>query len=100
MNGGEPNAGRRLLSWAQQAGLSNVTVTTSTWCLATPDSRSWWGNMWADRILNSKIADQLCHEGIASQSDLERVSQAWQNWVASEDGWMSIVHGEIVCHVS
>jgi len=31
-NGGEPNAGRRLLGWAGAAGFTNVTVTSSTWC--------------------------------------------------------------------
>jgi ubiquinone/menaquinone biosynthesis C-methylase UbiE len=58
-NGGEPNAGRYLLSWAQQAGFIDITSTSSTWCLSTPESRAWWGGMWADRILDSKIAGQL-----------------------------------------
>ncbi|WP_425453011.1 class I SAM-dependent methyltransferase [Calidifontibacter indicus] len=35
-NGGEPDAGRRLLSWAQQAGFDDVTPGSSTWCYATP----------------------------------------------------------------
>lgn len=96
-NGGEPNAGRYLLSWAQHAGFTDVVSTSSTWCLSTPKSRAWWGGMWAERILESKIADQLRNDGIAKQEDLERVSQAWRDWVAAEDGWMSIVHGEIVC---
>lgn len=79
-NGGEPNAGRYLLSWAQQAGFTDITSTSSTWCLSTPNSRPWWGNMWADRILESKIADQLRREGIATQTNLERISQAWRDW--------------------
>lgn len=98
-NDGEPNAGRYLLSWAQQAGFADITSTSSTWCLSTPESRSWWGSMWADRILESKIADQLRDDGIATQAGLERVSKAWQDWSAEKDGWMSIVHGEIVCRV-
>src|SRR5699024_5722885 len=40
-NGGEPNAGRYLLSWAQRAGFADITPSTSTWCLATPDKRQW-----------------------------------------------------------
>lgn len=98
-NGGEPNAGRYLLSWAQQAGFTDITSTSSTWCLSTPEARAWWGDMWADRILESKIADQLRKDGIATQADLERISQAWRDWVSADDGWMSIVHAEIVCHV-
>lgn len=98
-NGGEPNAGRRLLSWARHAGLTDVTATSSTWCFSTPDSRAWWGGMWADRILQSKIADQLRDSGVATRADLERVSRAWREWAAARDGWMSLLHGEIVCRV-
>ncbi|MEX5215090.1 MAG: methyltransferase domain-containing protein [Nitrospiraceae bacterium] len=96
-NGGEPNAGRYLLSWAQRAGFTDITATSSTWCLSTPTSRAWWGGMWADRILHSKIAGQLRNNGIATQKGLERVSRAWRDWADTEDGWMSIVHGEILC---
>lgn len=98
-NGGEPDAGRRLLSWARQAGFADITSTSSTWCLATPEARNWWGGMWAERILHSKIAEQLRAQGIAHQAELERVSKAWLDWAAADDGWMSIVHGEIVCRV-
>lgn len=96
-NSGEPNAGRHLLSWAQQAGFTDITSTSSTWCLSTPETRAWWGGMWADRILESKIAGQLRDDGIATQADLERISGAWRDWASADDGWMSIVHGEIVC---
>lgn len=96
-NGGEPNAGRRLLSWAQQAGFCYITPSSSTWCLATPEDRAWWGDMWADRILQSAIADQLRGNGMATQADLERISAAWREWTAAEDGWLSLLHGEIIC---
>lgn len=98
-NGGEPNAGRHLLSWAQKAGFGDITASSSTWCLATPEARAWWGGMWADRILHSAIANQLRDQGIATQADLERISRAWQTWATARDGWMSIVHGEILCRV-
>jgi SAM-dependent methyltransferase len=50
-NGGEPDAGRRVLSWALEAGFDDVTPTGSLWCYATAATREWWGGMWADRIL-------------------------------------------------
>src|SRR5699024_9849789 len=37
-NAGEPNAGRYLLSWAQQAGFTDITSSSSTWCLSTPQA--------------------------------------------------------------
>jgi hypothetical protein len=59
LNGGEPDAGRRLLSWAQRAGFSEIEATSSTWCFATEADRAWWGGMWSELILHSDLADQL-----------------------------------------
>jgi SAM-dependent methyltransferase len=98
-NGGEPDAGRRLLSWAHAAGFSDVTASSSTWCYADEEARSGWGGMWADRILQSAIATQLLSDGFAEQADLERISAAWRTWVSEPDGWLSLVHGEILCRV-
>jgi SAM-dependent methyltransferase len=96
-NGGEPDAGRRLLSWARAAGFTDVVSTASVWCYATPEERGWWSGMWADRILQTAIAEQAVSYGFATRADLERISAAWREWGAAEDGWFSILHGEIVC---
>jgi SAM-dependent methyltransferase len=98
-NGGEPDAGRRLLSWARAAGLADVTATSSTWCYATPAERAWWGGMWADRILESNLARQLVDHGQATTADLRRISSGWRAWAESEDGWFSLLHGEILCRI-
>lgn len=99
-NGGEPDAGRRLLSWAHAAGLTDVVATSSTWCYATPDERAGWGGMWADRILNSAIARQLVESGHATLAELQAISDAWLEWAADPDGWISILHSEVLCRVS
>lgn len=96
-NRGEPDAGRRLLSWARAAGFTDVTATASTWCFADPTDREWWGGMWADRILQSDLARQLLSAGDATRLDLERISVGWQEWAAAPDGWFVILHGEIIC---
>lgn len=96
--GGEPDAGRRLLSWARAAGFTAMTATSSTWCFATPADRAWWGGMWAQRIVESDIARQAIAAGAATEADLRRISQAWRDWAAAGDAWMSILHGEILCH--
>ena len=97
-NGGEPDAGRRLLSWAHWAGFTDVTATSSTWCFATPEDRSWWGGMWAERILVSDMARTAIATGAATSDDLRRISAAWKRWAAHPDGWLSILHGELICH--
>jgi SAM-dependent methyltransferase len=96
-NGGEPDAGRRLLSWARQAGFDDITPTGALWCLATPADRDWWGGMWADRILQSALTRQLVDSRMATAADLTEISAAWREWAAAADGWLAIPHGEIRC---
>ncbi|MGL5864279.1 MAG: methyltransferase domain-containing protein [Dermatophilaceae bacterium] len=96
-NGTEPDAGRHLLSWARAAGASSVAPTASVWCWATPEDRSWWGEMWSERIVDSAIAGQAIAGGHADRAELRSISQAWQQWAADDDGWFTVLHGEIIC---
>lgn len=95
-NGGEPDAGRRLLAWARAAGFDDVSATTSTWTYANPEDRAWWGGMWADRILESALARQLVDSGMATPADLRAISDAWKRWADDGDGWYLVPHGEII----
>lgn len=99
-NGGEPDAGRRLLAWAHAAGLGDVVATSSTWCYADPDQRAWWGGMWADRILVSAMGEQAVTEGFATRAELERISDGWQRWASESDGWFTVLHGELLITVA
>jgi SAM-dependent methyltransferase len=96
-NGGEPDAGRRLLSWAQAAGFSDITTSASAWCYATPETRAYWGGGWADRMTESQIATQCVRDGLATADDLQRIAEGWRRWAAAEDGWVAVLHGEIIC---
>ncbi len=98
-NGGEPDAGRRLLAWAHAAGASSVVATSSTWCYADPEARAGWGGMWADRITASAIADQLLGDGLATADELRSVAESWRNWADDPDGWLTLVHGEVLVRV-
>jgi SAM-dependent methyltransferase len=95
-NAGDPDAGRRLLAWAHEAGFTDVEPTGSVWVFATPELRAWWGGMWADRVLQSAFATDALRHGFATQGELEAISRAWRDWAADADGWMSMPHGEIV----
>ncbi|MGW2779917.1 class I SAM-dependent methyltransferase [Streptomyces populi] len=96
-NGGEPDAGRRLKSWALAAGIRDVTATSSTWTFSTEDEREWWSGLWADRTLASAYAERATEGGHATAEDLRAVSEAWREWGRREDGWFSVLHGEILC---
>lgn len=99
-NGGEPDAGRHLLAWAHAAGLTDVTPSASTWCFATPETRAWWGGMWADRVTGSALSDQLLREGRATAGELREVAGAWHTWADDADGWIAVPHGEVLIRIS
>ncbi len=90
------DAGRRLLSWARTAGFGAVTPSASVWCFATPDERAWWGELWAERFTRSALADQLVAGHLADRDDLAGFGTAFRQWAAADDGWYSIVHGEVL----
>jgi ubiquinone/menaquinone biosynthesis C-methylase UbiE len=95
-NHGEPDAGRFLLKWAHAAGFRDVTPGASVWCFATPEDRTWWGSLWADRITTSAIAEQAEREGFATRAELEQMAAAWRAWAADDDAWIAVLHGEII----
>lgn len=97
-NGGEPDAGSRLLSWARAAGFTDVTASASTWCYATPADRAWQSETWAQRCLTS-FGPQAVDLGLAREADLETMAEAWRQWGGSEDSWFVIVHGEVIARV-
>ncbi|THH19894.1 hypothetical protein EW146_g1336 [Bondarzewia mesenterica] len=100
-NGGEPDAGRRLHVWAKEAGFSraDITLTTSTWCFASPEEVAWWSGLWADRIFGSLFAKSAIEWGHATKEELERFSETWRRWGAQEDAVFVVPHGEIICRV-
>lgn len=95
-NQAEPDAGRRLLHWAQDAGLSDVTPSTASWLYANSEQRAWLAGVWADRVVGSAFAEQATAYGFADTSTLERISAGWRAWGASADGWFVMPNGEII----
>jgi SAM-dependent methyltransferase len=98
--GGEPDAGRRMLSWARAAGFAAVEASASSWCYAMPDDRVWWGQLWAERLAESPFGDRAVEHGLATRPDLSRLAEAWLRWAASEDGWFLIPNGEVLGQVA
>lgn len=95
--GGEPDAGRHLLSWARAAGVSDVEVSASAWCFSTPEERRWWGGLWAERLTRSRFAEQAAAAQLATPADLERLANAWRSWMADDDACFLVPHGELLC---
>lgn len=98
-NGAEPDAGRRLLSWAHQAGFSVIEPSASTWVYATDEERGWFADSWADRILHSSFATQALERNLASTADLDRISAGFRAWGTDPDGWFVMLHAELLAEV-
>ena len=98
-NGGEPNAGRQLHAWARKAGFDRdrMKVTAGTWCYSTAEERNWWSSLWSDRTLHSTFAKSAMDNGCANKDELKRAAETWRRWGVEEDGWFTLMHGEILC---
>ncbi|MFI6638060.1 class I SAM-dependent methyltransferase [Streptomyces sp. NPDC050504] len=100
-NGGEPDAGRALKSWALRAGFAegDITATASAWCFSTPDERAWWSGLWAERTTASSYARIAVGGGHATEERLAAVADAFRAWGAQDDAWFMVPHGELLCRV-
>ena len=99
--GGEPNGGRHIIAWARESGIdrSCITATASVWCYSNPEERAYWSNLWTDRLLTSSLAKNAMDGGFATQQDIDRFVEGWQEWGDDENGWYTFTHGEILCRV-
>lgn len=95
-NGAEPDAGRRLVSWAQQAGFTDVAPSSSNWLYATAQQRRWQSRVWSERVLHSAFAEQALEYGLANEADLARIAAGWHRWGSTDDGYFLIPNGEVI----
>ena len=100
-SGGEPNAGRRVASWAREAGFEKNKIMSSagTWCYSAEDEVQWWSELWAERTVKSGFATAAVEGGFVSKDGLEDVARVWREWGREEDAWLVMVHGEVICRV-
>ncbi|WP_026556105.1 methyltransferase domain-containing protein [Arthrobacter sp. 35W] len=98
-NRAEPDAGRRLVHWAQAAGFTDITPSSANWLYATDEDRAWHAGVWADRVVHSAFAEQSMAYGLADAGRLQELSDGWREWGTAPDGWFLIPNGEIIARV-
>lgn len=100
-DGGEPDAGRRLVGWALAAGFApqDLHPSATAWSYAFGERR-WWGRAWAERTTGSSFADHARAHGLADDVALEQISEAWRAWAEEPDGWFAMLHGELLARVA
>jgi hypothetical protein len=55
--------------------------------------------MWVRRTTESSFATHALRLGLADASDLARIARGWRAWGAHPDGWLAIVHGQVLARV-
>jgi SAM-dependent methyltransferase len=95
-NGAEADAGRHLLGWGRAAGFTEIYPSSSTWTFADPEARCWWGELWAERVTSSFVAEQAVEYGLSSADELEAIAAAWRRWLEQDDGFFVVLHGELI----
>ncbi|KIS67399.1 uncharacterized protein UMAG_04499 [Mycosarcoma maydis] len=98
--GAEPQAGRRLIRWAIDAGYSagteNITYSSSNMAYGGQPHAKFWGQMWAERIAAESWKKQALDTGEATEQQIEQMHQDWLSWSDTPDGVLVIVCGEIL----
>ena len=95
-NGGEADAGRYLLSWATEAGFTDIETTATTTAHTDHEGRTVWGEMWAVRVTDSDFADHAVANGFATRDELQEISHAFHQWSTQPDGFWAWVNGEVI----
>ena len=96
-NGGDPDAGRRLLAYAHAAGFDDVTPSAGVWCFATPVDREWWAEPVGRprrRVVPRRAGDRRWPCPAPRTSN--RIAAAWRTWASDPDAWFAVLHGEIL----
>jgi ubiquinone/menaquinone biosynthesis C-methylase UbiE len=99
-NGAEPDAGRRIATWAAAAGLDNAVLSFSVWSFTQPEERQWWGDLWAERVTSSALADQIVEYGLGTKDDCAAMAKGFRTWLAEPTAAFVVPHGELIARIS
>ena len=99
-NGGEPDAGRRLLAWAHAAGLDRRHRLVVDLVLGHPrDPRRGGAGCGPTASSAPPSPTSWSARAASTPEELERISAAWRSWSADPDAWFSVHHAEILCRL-
>jgi ubiquinone/menaquinone biosynthesis C-methylase UbiE len=95
-NGAQADAGRHLRGWVNEAGFGVTKVSSSTWTFAEEDERVWWGELWAERVTVSSLAEQAVGYGLSTADELRAIGRSWRQWAEADNGLFILLHAEVL----
>jgi hypothetical protein len=96
--GSEPNAGRRLLAWAREAGFQreHIQVTSAVGVYATRARRQFIANRFAGGLLQSDVGTKAIELGLTTKKEIDAIADAWKTWVEDDNGYLGMTDTEIL----
>src|SRR5262245_55335451 len=79
-NGGEPRMGRELRALFAGLALTDLRISASVWCYATPNETIEWGESYAQRLLASPMGTRAIDYGFATRADTEAMAADFRAW--------------------
>ena len=95
----EPAAGRHLHVWARQAGFKSDEIENSVsgTCSADPEKREMYRLFVHDQLGEKSMMRVGALRMGKTKEQLDEVLTAIDEWAANEDGWVSMMCGEVIC---
>ena len=95
----EPAAGRHLHVWARQAGFKSdeIEKSVSGTCTASPAKRERFRMFVHDQLGEKSMMRAGALRMGKTKEELDEILKAIDDWAQNEDGWVSMMCGEVIC---
>ncbi|KAK5627073.1 hypothetical protein RRF57_002788 [Xylaria bambusicola] len=96
---GKVIAGGRGREFARKAGFSPESISASAACVTytNPADRAWAGENMGSRFDAGSDLKKGVELGFVTEEEAARMPAAWREWAKAEDGFYSMIHGQVVC---
>lgn len=98
--GAEPDAGRRLVRWALEAGYAaggeHIAFSSSNQTYGGEPHAKFWGQMWSERVAAESWKKQAVETGKATEEQIEQMQRDWLEWSDTPEGVFIMVCGEVL----
>ncbi|KAI1502046.1 methyltransferase-UbiE family protein [Biscogniauxia marginata] len=98
-NKGTLLSGGRIREFARRAGFprENIWASAAAVTYTNPTGREWWGDNMARRLEASESQAKGVELGLVSKEEYAAMIAAWRAWAKHEDGFYSMIDGQIIC---